>query len=180
VTARAFGLTEVGSPPQGLEILIEGDLELGAGAVCGNALERALDVDPRHVMVDLDRCGLIDPVSVKFRVVAREHLPCRREELLIFGATGQVGGALEAIGAFDDRVLISAGDPAAACGPSAAAVPTQAGRGRMRGALSRLRPRFTSRRHIEASTRGEVQQTIASGRRPEEFREAGGGDVPGL
>ncbi len=103
---RPFKLDEVESWPECLEILIEGELDLLASEVLGDALERALDSDHLYVIVDLGRCESIDIVAVKLLVVAHAHHSSRGEEFLIFGATGGVRRRIEGIHAFDDRVLL--------------------------------------------------------------------------
>jgi anti-anti-sigma factor len=105
MAARAFRVTEVESWPECLEILVEGKVDVLAAAELDEALERGVESDHQYVLVDLDRCELIDVVAVKLLVVAHSHLSSQGGELLIFGATERVRGAIEAVEAFDDRVL---------------------------------------------------------------------------
>jgi len=105
MAARAFRVTEVESWPECLEILVEGEVDGAAAADLEEALERAVGSDHQYVLVDLDRCELIDVVAVKLLVVVHAHLSSQGGELLIFGATERVRGAIEAVDAFDDRVL---------------------------------------------------------------------------
>jgi len=103
---RAFKLTEIESWPECVEILIEGEVDREATEVFRDALEGALDCDRLYVIVDLARCELIDVAAAKLLVVAHAHLSARGAQLLIFGAAGQVRRALDAIEAFDSRVLV--------------------------------------------------------------------------
>ena len=136
---RAFKLTEVESWPQCLEILIEGEVDIGVTELFGDALGRAVDLDHLFVMVDLDRCEFIDIVAVKLLVVAQAQLSSRGQKLLIFGATGQVRRLLEAVEAFDSRVLVAdAGDSPRDHEPFSSDVPPEPQDGRGRAALSRL------------------------------------------
>jgi anti-anti-sigma factor len=140
---RPFKLTEVESWPEGLEILIEGELDAGSAEEFDQSLDRALDSAHLYVMIDLDRCEFIDVAVVKLLVVAQEQLLCRGHELLIFAATGQVRRMLEVVEAFDRRVLIGApGDAPAAHERSPAAEDGSAQTGRGWAALSRLGPWF--------------------------------------
>jgi anti-anti-sigma factor len=108
--ARAFRLTEIESWPECLEILIEGEIDLLATEQLEDSLERAVESDRLYLLLDLERCEAIDLDAVKLLVVAHERLSDRGQELLIFGATDQVRRAIEAVEAFDDRVLRAGGD----------------------------------------------------------------------
>jgi anti-anti-sigma regulatory factor len=66
---------------------------------------RAVESNHLYLLVDLDRCELIDVVAVKLLVVAHALLSAQGTEMLIFGATDRVRGAIEAVEAFDGRVL---------------------------------------------------------------------------
>jgi anti-anti-sigma factor len=103
--ARAFRVTEIESWSECLELLVEGEVDRVAAARLEETLERALESDHLYVLVDLDRCELIDVVAVKLLVVAYALLSAQGAELLIFGASGPVRGAIEAVEAFDERVL---------------------------------------------------------------------------
>jgi anti-anti-sigma factor len=103
--SRAFRVTEIESWPECLELLIEGDLDLIAAAEFEATLERAVESDHLYVLIDLDRCEFIDVVAVKLLIVAQVRLSAQGTEVLIFGATDQVRGAIDAVEAFDSRVL---------------------------------------------------------------------------
>lgn len=103
--ARAFSVTEIESWPECLELLVEGEVDRIAAARIEETLLRAVEADHLYVLVDLDRCERLDVVAVKLLVVAHALLSAQGAELLIFGATGPVRGAIEAVEAFDGRVL---------------------------------------------------------------------------
>jgi anti-anti-sigma regulatory factor len=105
MAARAFRVTEVESWPECLEILVEGEVDRVAATALGGSLERAVESTHQYVVVDLERCELLDVVAVKLLVVAHAHLSAQGQEMLIFGAADRVRGAIEAVEAFDDRVL---------------------------------------------------------------------------
>jgi anti-anti-sigma factor len=94
------------------EVLLEGELDAGSIAEFEGALDRAVDSDHLHLLVDLGRCEFIDVAAVKLLVVTQEHLSGRGGELVIPGATGQVRRMLELVNAFDRRVLPAAVDHA--------------------------------------------------------------------
>jgi anti-anti-sigma factor len=98
-------MTEIESWPECLELLVEGDLDLIAVAEFEETLERAVESDHLYVLVDLDRCEFIDVVAVKLLVLAHARLSAQGTELLIFGATDRVRGVIDAVEAFDGRVL---------------------------------------------------------------------------
>jgi anti-anti-sigma factor len=102
---RTFRVTEIESWPECLELLIEGEVDRFAAAEFEETLERAVESNHLYVLVDLDRCELIDVVAVKLLVVAHALLSAQGTELLIFGATDQVRDAIDAVEAFDSRVL---------------------------------------------------------------------------
>jgi anti-anti-sigma factor len=113
VAARAFRVTEIESWPECLEILIEGEVDRRAAEQLRDTLERAVDSDHLYLLIDLERCDFIDVVAVKLLVVAHAQASARGEELLIFGATERVRRAIEAVEAFDDRVLRTTAEPSA-------------------------------------------------------------------
>ncbi len=98
-------MTEIESWPECLEILIEGEVDRFAAIELENTLERAAESDHLFVLVDLDRCEFIDVVAVKLLVVAHAQVSSRGQKMLIFGAADQVRRSIEAVEAFDDRVL---------------------------------------------------------------------------
>jgi anti-anti-sigma factor len=105
MASRAFKVTEIESWPECLELLIEGEVDWFVAAQFEETLERAVESDHLYLLVDLDRCEFIDVVVAKLLVVAHAHLSAQGTELLIFGATDRVRGAIEAVEAFDSRVL---------------------------------------------------------------------------
>jgi anti-anti-sigma factor len=113
MASRAFRMSEIESWPECLELLIEGEVDRFAAARLQDGLERAVDSDHLYVLVDLDRCDFIDVIAVKLLVVAHAQLSARHQEMLIFGATDQVRRAIEAVEAFDSRVLRTLADASA-------------------------------------------------------------------
>ncbi len=107
----SFRLTEIESWPECLEILVEGEVDRPATARFEEALEGAVDSDHLYVLLDLDRCESIDLAAVKLLVLAHARLSDLGQEFMIFGATGGVRDAIEAVEAFDDRVLRTLGGP---------------------------------------------------------------------
>jgi anti-anti-sigma regulatory factor len=105
MAARAFRVTEIESWPECLELLIEGEVDRFAAAEFEGVLLRAVESNHLYLLVDLDRCELIDVVAVKLLVVAHALLSAQGTEMLIFGATDRVRGAIEAVEAFDGRAL---------------------------------------------------------------------------
>jgi anti-anti-sigma factor len=105
MATRAFSVTEIESWPECLEVLIEGEVDRFAAVELQDTLERAAESDHLFVLVDLDRCEFIDVLAVKLLVVAYAQVSSRCQEMLIFGAADQVRSAIEAVEAFDDRVL---------------------------------------------------------------------------
>jgi anti-anti-sigma regulatory factor len=105
MASRAFKVTEIESWPECLELLIEGEVDRFVAAEFEETPARAIESDHHYLLVDLDRCELIDIVAAKLLVVAHAHLSVQGTELLIFGAPDRVRGAIEAVGAFDGRVL---------------------------------------------------------------------------
>jgi anti-anti-sigma regulatory factor len=111
---RPFRLSQIESWPECLEIIVEGRVDSSATDEFEASLQRVVETDHDYVLIDLDRCQFIDVVAVKQLVVTQEHLFCRGQELLLFGATGQVRRMLEQVDAFDPRVLLDAtNDPPA-------------------------------------------------------------------
>ena len=106
-TARAFKLSEQVSWPECLEVLIEGGVDRAAATELEGVLERAADSDHLYVIVDLERCQAIDIGAAKHLVVAYQQLSSQGRRLMIFGARAGVRHRLEAIEAFDARVLIA-------------------------------------------------------------------------
>jgi anti-anti-sigma regulatory factor len=103
---RAFRLSQIESWPECLEIIVEGRVDSSATGEFEASLQRVVETDHDYVLIDLDRCEFIDIVAVKLLVVTQELLFCRAQELLLFGATGQVRRMLEQVEAFDPRVLL--------------------------------------------------------------------------
>jgi anti-anti-sigma regulatory factor len=106
---RPFRLSQIESWPECLEIIVEGSVDSSSATDEFEArLQRVVETDHDYVLIDLDRCQFIDVVAVKQLVVTQELLFCRGQELLLFGARGQVRRILEQIEAFDPRVLLDA------------------------------------------------------------------------
>jgi anti-anti-sigma factor len=104
---RAFKLTECVCWAECREILIEGELDRAVSAQFRTALAATVDSGLVCVTVNLERCKFIDGSALEVMVQAQRQLAEHGQELLFYGASGQVLRLLQLTAALDPESVLA-------------------------------------------------------------------------